>query len=202
MELATQADLHLIQAVVGDFTLNADFKFCKIHENRAVWDLPDSCQTPTVLNKQSDRYYYVLKELTYPVSGTGWHCSMKQTTIFTHMDFWGWKSFETFTEHAKLSSDQCNTMVTEKKCLGLSMSCNGNFCSTSNVIPNGEDLTYYWLQSSKETFFSCEIYPQTITAKTNNSKIFFNTDSIDNCRAIDGYCKSKTGITIRAPSRW
>lgn len=77
----------LIQAVVGD-TLNSDFKFCEIHENRAVYrDLPDSCQTPAVLNKQSDRYYYVLKELTYPVRGTGWHCSMKQTTIFTHMDF-------------------------------------------------------------------------------------------------------------------
>ena len=30
------------------FIIRDSFKFCEIHENRAIWDLPNSCQTETM----------------------------------------------------------------------------------------------------------------------------------------------------------
>jgi hypothetical protein len=111
-----------------------------------------------VLNKQIYQYYYVLKEVKNAVSGVGWHCSIKQTTIFTNMDFWGTKTTERYDEYSKLTKEDCAEMVQTRKCLGSAMHCNNQFCESVDQLPKVDEYNYYWLQNHKSVYFTCEMF--------------------------------------------
>ena len=38
------------------FKINGTFHFCEVHENRAIWDLPESCQFRMETKQQPDQY--------------------------------------------------------------------------------------------------------------------------------------------------
>ncbi len=131
------------------FKINGTFHFCEVHENRAIWDLPESCQFRMETKQQPDQYCYILEKDDMVIQGKAWKCSQKQTKISTYMDFIGTRTHEETTENVDLTRDDCMEMVRTRKCSLNHMNCSGNYCESS------EKLDYYWMHQISHLFEYC-----------------------------------------------
>ena len=171
------------------------FKFCEIHKNKAIWDLPESCQYKTENKQQKDQYYNVLIKDDMIINGFGWMCTKKQVIITTYMDFIGTKTREEETKINHLTKEDCLEMVYTKKCSNNRMICNGNYCETDNSHKY-VNLDYYWMHRVNQTFEECELIKQAITGENLNGPIHMNTQTINHCDIKSGHCKIKHSTLI------
>ena len=63
------------------FLLEENFKYCEIHDNKAVWDLPRSCQYPIQMKEEKSTNYHILNRKTNEINGKGWKCSKKTKAL-------------------------------------------------------------------------------------------------------------------------
>ena len=114
------------------FLIRDNFMFCEIHGNKAIWDIPDSCQYDTKIDKLRDQYWDILIKDDMVIRGAGWICKKQKTVLRTYMDLLGTKTHEETTISIDLSREDCLEMVRSKKCSNVKMKCNGNYCSLNN----------------------------------------------------------------------
>ena len=84
------------------------FKFCEVHNNKAIWDIPNSCKnlfTPTTNNP--DQYYYILNKRSSIIEGKGFNCLMKKFKINTYMDIFRTQTESIDEENVQLSKEDC-----------------------------------------------------------------------------------------------
>ncbi len=95
------------------------FKFCEIHDNKAVWDIPESCQINNQFNqeRQTPQSFYVLSKKSNEVSGTGWLCQATNRVVTTSVSFWNTPSIiRNERNPLELTREDCREMVNTKKC--------------------------------------------------------------------------------------
>ena len=140
------------------FIIRDSFKFCEIHENRAIWDLPNSCQTETMTigTTTQERGYYVLNQLTNMVNGKGWRCSKKEHVVETFKNFVFATSEIEYETYIHLSREDCQRMVETKTCENNEMKCNGNYCGFSSVI-HPKEYEYGWMRTTNYRFIQSKI---------------------------------------------
>ena len=177
------------------FLIKDKFKFCEIHENKAIWDLPNSCTFEELGLETKKDFYFVLNELTNPISGKGWRCSKKIRTVETFKNFIGMNTHEDFEQHIQLSKEDCQRMVQTKTCDNFKMNCNANYCEFSNEI-HPKEFEYKWMSSLTLKFVSCEIYAQTIIGETTEGKLYINSNVLNDCKASEMMCRTKNEIVI------
>ena len=90
-----------------------DFQYCEVHDNKAIWDLPESCTNNIKREEQNEGWFSVLDEQTNPVNGQGWECSIKKITYRTYTSFLLQKILEKYDEQIDISREDC--MNTSKK---------------------------------------------------------------------------------------
>ena len=154
--------------------INDRFKFCEVHNNKAIWDIPNSCHfTFAPSTTVQDNYYYVLNKLSSTVEGNGYNCLMKKYKVDTYMDFFRTQTQSIDEEFIQLSREDCVEMSLHKTCNRQAMNCDSNYCEYSNK-PKSEDFSYTWLKPISKTFIECQLQSQSISSETTQGKIFIN----------------------------
>ena len=167
---------------------------CEIGENRAVWDLPDSCRYNAEIDQVPDQYYTVLDEMHEPVSGQGWFCYKKQTKVTTYLNWLGVKYTDKLESVEQLTRDECALMVSSKKCEKKQMRCNEGHCKLSEpIIPSY--LGYFYLRELVTYFYECELFSRSVNARSNESEIIVGTTKTA-CKFIDLACPVDEGIVV------
>ena len=171
------------------------FKFCEIHDNKAVWDIPESCQINNQFNqeRQTPQSFYVLSKKSNEVSGTGWLCQATNRVVTTSVSFWNTPSIiRNERNPVELTREDCREMVNTKKCNNRPMKCSGDFCE-SEFKPEEK---YSWFSTETTKWTECQIYSQQIDAELANTKILTSRITLSSCLARDLYCKLQSGIII------
>ena len=57
------------------FLLEENFRYCEIHDNKAVWNLPKSCQTPLAIQPIINSKFHILNIKSNVINGKGWSCT-------------------------------------------------------------------------------------------------------------------------------
>ena len=83
-------------------------------------------------------------------------------------------------------------MVHNKRCGETRMKCKGDYCD----LPFENENEYKWMQEINKVVESCMIYPQQIEADNATSTLYYNVQSLGQCKAEDEQCKLKNGILI------
>ena len=192
----TVSALLIISATLGSsnaIRVKDNFRFCEIHDNKAIWALPESCAVQDIPMETVSSNYYVLSKLTNEVDGRGWFCSVTHRFASTHMS-WGLTEqiFGQYQEHRELTKEDCAEMVRTKKCKQNSMTCANEYCS-SEIKP---DFVYSFFKTSGYEWDECEIYKQTVEAENAKSRILSQEHMLTSCTPNDLYCKLPKGILI------
>ncbi len=58
-----------------------------MHDNKAVWDLPRSCQIPLTIQPQTESKYHIRIKKSNEINGKGWKFSKKYSIITTWTDW-------------------------------------------------------------------------------------------------------------------
>ena len=169
------------------------FKFCEIHDNKAIWAMPESCRTENVPLQSIRSEYYALTKLTNEVDGTGWFCTMQHRTARTHLS-WSLiqEIFGQFSETQELTQEDCAEMVRTKKCGKLHMTCTNEYC----ISKEQPEFVYSYWSTTSQTWSECEAYAQTVEAENSVSRILTHEHMLTSCTPTDLYCKFPHGILI------
>ena len=169
------------------------FKLSEIHDNKAIWDIPESCKInhKPAHNVRSD--YYILSKLTNEVDGRGWYCTILHRQASTHMS-WGFRNqiFGQIQQTRELTKEDCAEMVRTKKCGKNHMKCSNDYCK-SDAKPEFE---YSYFGTTTQEWDECEVYAQTVEAINAKSRILTNEHMLTSCTPNDLYCKLPNGILI------
>jgi len=171
------------------------FKFCEIHDNKAVWDIPESCQINNKFNqeRQTPQSFYVLSKKSNEVSGTGWLCQATNRVVTTSVSFWNTPSIiRNERNPVELTREDCREMVNTKKYNNRPMKCSGDFCESEFKT----EEKYSWFSTETTKWTECQIYSQQIDAELANTKILTSRITLSSCLARDLYCKLQSGIII------
>ena len=175
--------------------INDNFKFCEIHDNKAVWDIPESCRSGNTLENphHSKSTYYVLNKRSNEVAGKGWYCTATKRIVTSYQSFFGQNEISRNDRTSlELTREDCRDMVNSKTCNNKIMKCYGDYC----VSEKTHEIKYSWLQTEVAEWIDCEIYAQQIEAEHANTKILTPRMTISSCLARDLYCKLTTGMII------
>ncbi len=169
------------------------FKYCEIHDNKAIWAMPESCRTENVPIQNIQSEYYALTKLTNEVDGRGWFCTMQHRTAQTHLS-WSLKQeiFGQFSETRELTQEDCAEMIRTKKCGQIHMTCENDYC----ISKEQPELVYSFWSTTSQEWSECEAYAQTVEAETSVSRILTHEHMLTSCTPKDLYCKFPHGILI------
>ena len=132
-----------------------EFKFCEIHDNKAVWDIPESCKLDSAINHQQNtqQAYYVLNKRSNEVSGQGWYCTATNREVHTYVSFWGTKQISRNERNPlQLTNEDCWELINTKQCNKHPMSCKGDYC-ISDFKPQE---TYTWMATEITKWTDCD----------------------------------------------
>ena len=96
----------------GKIIIEDKFKYCKVHENKAVWDLPRRC-SPVIEIPVSDlSLFHLLTKRTNLINGKGWKCSVKiiEYQVWTNIFYKKFHELSPRVTFEDLSSDDCIEM--------------------------------------------------------------------------------------------
>ena len=165
-----------------------------MHDNKAIWDLPRSCQIPLTIQLQIESKYHILNKKSNEINGKGWKCSKKYSIITTWTDWLNNKRQDSVPAevYEDLSREDCLEMIGTKKCDNEKMFCDNGYCS-NNVK---KELNYYYLVQLKNIFTECEAYEVNIISENKYLKIVTNERTFSACLSKDYYCKLKYSIIV------
>ena len=128
--------LLLIVNPTNSIRVKDNFQYCEVHDNRAIWDLPEICTNNIKRDANTEKWFTVLDEQTNPVSGQGWECSIMKTTFLTYTNLLFQEVFNKYDERIEITKEDCMNMVQTKKCNNQHMECNKGYCQTvdNNVL--------------------------------------------------------------------
>ena len=204
----TQSPLHWLYKAILIFSMlicfispaqgiliNGNFKYCETHNNKAIWDLPDSCKHIIDTEITTTEEFHVLERKTNEINGNGWQCMKTDYKIKTYKNFFGFdedNAENPITIVNELSKEDCEEMVRTKNCGKIRMSCEMGYCNT-NIKPV---INHYWLTEKTYEYSHCELYQIPIVSENKEVKIFTNQHALSSCKPIDLYCKFKNSIII------
>jgi hypothetical protein len=95
------------------FLLEENFKYCEVHDNKAEWDLPRSCQIPLSIQTQTELKFHILNKKSNEINGKGWKCSRKYSIITTWTDWLNNKHQDSVPAEVfeDLSREDCLEMI-------------------------------------------------------------------------------------------
>ena len=176
------------------FLLEENFRYCEIHDNKAVWDLPKSCQSPVSLQTPLDSKFHILNKKSNEINGKGWSCTRKISELITWTDWLNNKHQDSVPSiiYEDLSREDCLEMVRTKKCYKEKMYCDNGYCST-NIKRN---LVHYYLQRVANIYTECEAFEVNIISENKDHKIITNERTFSACLSKDYFCKLKNSIIV------
>ena len=178
---------------VNAIRIKDSFRFCEIHDNKAIWALPESCTVQDTPMETGNNKYYVLSKLTNEVDGRGWYCTVTHRFASTHMS-WGLTEqiFGQYQEHRELTKEDCAEMVRTKRCRQNIMSCANEYCASEKT----PEFVFSFFRTANYEWDECEIYKQTVEAENAKSRILSQEHMLTSCTPNDEYCKLPKGILI------
>jgi len=91
-------------------SVEGKFKLSEVTDNRAIWNLPESCTFSSDKIHLPPTIHYTPKEDQYAVRGPSWHCQLKHILTKVHENFFGYISTEKFENWVKLNYMDCIIM--------------------------------------------------------------------------------------------
>ena len=181
----------------GKIIIEDKFKYCRVHENKAVWDLPRSCSPIIEIPVSDPSLFHILTKRTNLINGKGWKCSVKiiEYQVWTNIFYKKFHELNPRVTFEDLSSDDCIEMLRTRKCNRRRMICDNNYYS-SNLNLDPEKFTYSWMQLTVNKFRSCEMYEVNILSESADHKIVTNERTLSQCLSKDCYCKLQDSIII------
>ena len=171
--------------------IKEQFKFCDV-QSKEVWDLPESCKQFTPETARLNNNFHVLSKKQNEFDGMGTACSKKIISVQTYINFLGSRTFIKNEEIVDLSKEECELMVTTKRCDRQLMSCNEGYCS-NEFKPN---IEYSWLNTVHTTWPECNLYSKRLVAPSLKSKILITEHTFSSCTPLDLYCKLQTSTIV------
>ncbi len=174
------------------------FKFCELHDNKVIWDLPDSCRFDTIHTKHNQDNYAILSKKTNEVTGPGWHCSKTKKSLTTTQYLFGGRDVIDKKEWSiEVSAEDCRDMIAKRHCDNRPMygDDNDQYWSSGSPPPHVKLLFSVWYQYTFE-WTECEAYARHLEAENANAKILLGEVTLSRCLAKDLYCKTKHGMII------
>lgn len=178
------------------FKISDEFKYCETTENKAIWDLPESCKTPLIINTNEQKVFHIISKKTNEVSGKGWYCSKRLNKITTYKNVLGTTTEEMSYEYLDLTREDCLEMVRTKRCDDHNLI---NYSEEYGYSDNKPFVDYNWLQYTKYTWHTCKFYPKSIEAERANNKILLDLRTKSTCLANELSCKLKETILVWEP---